>query len=59
MYLRFFFLGCLLSLEAVWTYGDVALGLMTAPNLIALLLLSGKVASMTREYFKNPGERFE
>ena len=57
VFIGFFFLGCLLSLDAVWTYGDVALGLMTAPNLIALLLLSGPVAKMTRDYFANPGEK--
>ncbi len=45
-----FFMGSILSLQAVWTYGDVALGLMTLPNLIAILLLSGKVRRETQEY---------
>jgi len=57
VFIAFFFLGCLLSLDAVWTYGDVALGLMTAPNLIALLFLSRQVSTMTRDYFRNPEER--
>lgn len=46
-----FFLGAILPLEAVWKFGDVALGLMTFPNLIALILLSGSVVKMTRAYF--------
>ncbi|HVS15757.1 MAG TPA: sodium:alanine symporter family protein [Thermoanaerobaculia bacterium] len=51
VYVCFFFLGCLLPLSTVWTFGDVALGLMSFPNLITLILLSGVVAAMTREYF--------
>ncbi len=50
-FIFFFFMGCLLSLEAVWTWGDVALGMMTFPNLLALLLLSPQVSRMTRDYF--------
>ena len=50
-FVAFFFLGCLLPLHAVWTWGDVALGLMSIPNLIALVLLTGKVREMTRDYF--------
>ena len=46
-----FFIGCILPLKAVWTWGDVALGLMSLPNLIALILLTPKVKEMTREYF--------
>ena len=30
--------------------GDLALGLMTVPNLIAILLLSGVVVKLTKEY---------
>ena len=37
--------------RAVWTFGDVALGLMTFPNLIALLALTGFTAKLTRDYF--------
>jgi AGCS family alanine or glycine:cation symporter len=51
VFIFFFFMGGVLPLTAVWTYGDVALGLMTFPNLIAVILLSGAVARMTREYF--------
>jgi AGCS family alanine or glycine:cation symporter len=37
------FLGAVYSLEVVWSFGDVALGLMTVPNLLSILLLTGKV----------------
>jgi AGCS family alanine or glycine:cation symporter len=46
-----FFIGCILPLKAVWTWGDVALGLMSLPNLIALILLVPKVKEMTLDYF--------
>jgi AGCS family alanine or glycine:cation symporter len=51
VFIFFFLVGAVLPLEAVWTYGDVALGLMTLPNLIGVFLLSGGVAAATREYF--------
>jgi len=51
VFVVFFFLGCILPLQSVWTYGDVALGLMSFPNLLALILLSGSVVAMTRDYF--------
>jgi len=59
VFVVFFFLGCILPLKAVWTYGDVALGLMSFPNLIALILLSGSVLAMTRDYFSRPQKRFD
>ena len=51
VYVSFFFLGGILPLSAVWTFGDVALGLMSFPNLLALVLLSGATAAMSKEYF--------
>jgi AGCS family alanine or glycine:cation symporter len=51
VFILFFFFGAILPLRAVWTYGDVALGLMTLPNVIAVLALAGVVTNMTREYF--------
>ncbi len=45
------FLGAIVSLEIVWNFGDVALGLMTLPNLLALVLLNRKVRQMTNDYF--------
>jgi AGCS family alanine or glycine:cation symporter len=51
VFVGFFFLGGILPLQAVWTMGDVALGLMSFPNLIALILLSGSVTAMSQKYF--------
>ncbi len=44
------FLGAVFSLEVVWAFGDMALGLMTLPNLLSILLLTGQVKKWTREY---------
>ncbi len=44
------FVAAIISLELVWAFGDVALGLMTAPNLISILLLTGQVKKWTKEY---------
>lgn len=42
--------GSVQPLAVVWTFSDIANGLMAVPNLIALLGLSGVVVSETREY---------
>ncbi len=44
------FLGAVYSLEIVWSFGDAALGLMTIPNLLSILLLTGQVKRWTRDY---------
>ncbi len=44
-------LGAVIPLETVWSFADAALGMMSLPNLIAIVLLSGQVARMTRDYF--------
>ncbi len=49
------FLGAVYSLELVWAFGDAALGLMTIPNLLAILLLTGRVRGWTREYAAGGG----
>ncbi|HEX2252103.1 MAG TPA: sodium:alanine symporter family protein [Thermoanaerobaculia bacterium] len=46
------FVGAMVSLAVVWTIGDIALGFVTFPNLIALIALSGLVAKMTKSYFQ-------
>jgi AGCS family alanine or glycine:cation symporter len=53
------FLGAIVPLSVAWTLGDVFLGLVIVPNLIALVLLTPKVVELTRDYFtrkpwKNP-----
>jgi AGCS family alanine or glycine:cation symporter len=45
------FLGAVVSLSVAWTLGDVFLGIVILPNLLALLLLSGRVKEMTDSYF--------
>ena len=37
----------------MWDVSDTLNGAMAIPNLIALLLLSSAVASITKEYFKD------
>ncbi len=48
IWVLFTFAGSLLAVKAVWSFGDIGNALMAAPNLIAVLLLSGVVISMTR-----------
>lgn len=50
----FCILGAVLTSEAVWTIQDIALGLLTIPNLIAMLCLWPKVRAATKEYFSTP-----
>ncbi|MCK5795955.1 MAG: alanine:cation symporter family protein, partial [Deltaproteobacteria bacterium] len=45
------FLGAIVPLELVWSFGDAALGMMAIPNLVAIVLLSGLVARLTRDYY--------
>lgn len=54
MYVFMHFMGAILALGLVWTFGDIMLGLMTFPNLIALFALSGIVYKVTKKYFDNP-----
>jgi AGCS family alanine or glycine:cation symporter len=46
-------LGSVLSLPIVWTFADIANGLMAIPNLITLLVLSGVLIAETRTYLWN------
>jgi AGCS family alanine or glycine:cation symporter len=46
------FVGAILSLAVAWTLGDVFLGIVILPNLLALILLSGKVKQATASYFE-------
>jgi AGCS family alanine or glycine:cation symporter len=45
------FLGAVVSLSVAWTLGDVFLGIVILPNLLALLLLSNRVRELTDSYF--------
>lgn len=50
-YVLFVFIGAIAQLEAIWAFGDAALGFMTAPNLLAIILLSGVLRKDVKEYF--------
>lgn len=45
-------LGSVVSIQAVWTFADIANGLMAVPNLISLVVLSPIIASETKKYFQ-------
>ena len=47
------FVGCTISLGIVWTFSDIANGLMALPNLLGLLIISGLIARETRHYLDN------
>ena len=51
-YITFVFIGAIATLEAMWAFGDAALGFMTFPNLISIVLLSGTLKKMTKDYFE-------
>lgn len=47
--------GAVASAPAIWSFADVANGLMAVPNLVSLLALSGIVAGETRRYLWQGG----
>ena len=48
------FVGSVSALNAVWDFADIMNGLMTIPNLISLLLLSGILVKETRKHLWRP-----
>ncbi len=52
------FIGATSKLEDIWGFGDIALGLMAIPNLIAILLLSNVTARITKDYFSQKHEPY-
>lgn len=51
IFLGFHFLGAVLAVTTVWNIGDVALSLVTLPNILAVVLLSGTLKKITDSYF--------
>ena len=49
------FLGSVAALNLVWSFADIANGLMAIPNLVSLLVLSGVVVKETRQYLWSGG----
>lgn len=45
------FIGGIAPLATVWAIGDIALGLVIIPNLVAVVLLSDKLKEITDDYF--------
>ncbi|MBO5572206.1 MAG: alanine:cation symporter family protein [Ruminococcus sp.] len=50
IYIAAVFVGPYLTVEAVWNMADIFNGLMALPNVIAIIMLSGVVASETKDY---------
>ncbi len=46
------FLGGIAPLATVWAIGDIALGLVIIPNLVAVVLLSNELKDITDSYFE-------
>ncbi|WP_300365727.1 sodium:alanine symporter family protein [Brachyspira sp.] len=47
-------IGAVSQLDLIWAIADTLNGLMAIPNLIGLLILSPKIAQLTRDYMKDP-----
>lgn len=50
MVMAFVFAGSVLKIELVWELADFFNGIMVIPNLLALILLGGKVVRLLKEY---------
>ena len=57
IYILAVFFGPYMTISAVWTIADIFNGLMALPNLIAIVALSGVIASETKKYFNKFGNR--
>ena len=52
VYVGMVFLGTLIAPAAVWDLGDIALGIVILPNLLALVVLSGQTRALMDNYFQ-------
>jgi AGCS family alanine or glycine:cation symporter len=52
VYVVMHFIGAVVPLASIWALGDIFLGIVILPNLLALILLSPEVKEMTRSYFE-------
>lgn len=58
VFLVMHFVGAVLAVTTIWDIGDVALSLVTLPNVISLILLSGLLKKLTDSYFeRKPWEK--
>jgi AGCS family alanine or glycine:cation symporter len=51
LYILAVFIGPYMTISAVWTIADIVNGLMAIPNIISLIVLSGTVAKLTKDFF--------
>ena len=59
LYCLMIYVGATQELDTVWTFGDLCLGVMAIPNLIALIALSGVLVKMTNEYYSRKHVPFD
>ena len=52
LYIFAIFIGPYLTVSAVWTIADIFNGLMSIPNIIAIIALSGVISKDTKRYFE-------
>lgn len=52
VFIAMHFVGAVVALDQIWALGDVFLGIVILPNLIALWLLSPVVVRLTKSYFE-------
>ena len=52
IFIPFIFIGAIGGLEVIWDIADTLNGLMAIPNLIGIVMLSGTVISLQKEFFK-------
>jgi AGCS family alanine or glycine:cation symporter len=52
VFLIMHFVGAVVAVTTIWDVGDVALSLVTLPNVISLILLSGLLKKITDSYFE-------
>ncbi len=52
VFLIMHFVGATLAVTTIWDIGDVALSLVTLPNVLSLVLLSGLLKRLTDSYFE-------
>jgi alanine or glycine:cation symporter, AGCS family len=51
LYIIAVFFGPYMTISAVWTIADIVNGLMAIPNIISLIVLSGTVSKLTKDFF--------
>jgi AGCS family alanine or glycine:cation symporter len=52
VYVIMHFIGAVVPLASIWALGDIFLGIVILPNLLALILLSPRVKELTHSYFE-------